>query len=992
MDQTSPMTIAEGHSAQAFEADFLAGTGDIGRLIAAMDWSATPLGPIGAWPHSLRLATAMILRAPVAMVLLWGVDGILIYNEAYAAIAGPRHPAILGVGAEEAFPEIADFNRRVIDTCLAGGTLAFKDQRFALNRGGPPEDVWFDLGYSPVPDDSGRPAGVLAVVVETTARALADERLRVAQEAGRFGAFEWFPQTGGLEGCKTYRQIFWMGPEDELSEAAILALIVPEDRPQSGVHALARPGNPLAYAEFRIRNPRTGEIRWIARRGDVLDSGQSAVPRYLGVTWDITEKKSAELQDACLAELSERLRDLSDPRAAIRAATEMLGRHLGAGRVGFGEIDDDVSHVTVSVEWTDGIMPSMAGRYRINAFGDAVVNALKRGEAIRIVDSLDDPRLREPGVVAAFAAIGLRAGLTVPLFRGGQFVGVLFAHTAEPRRWEEREEALMQAVAARTWDAARRATAEQNLRDGEENFRLLAEALPNQVWVTAPDHRILWVNEQAYAYMGVAPGELQREDWTRLVHPDDQAASMQAWTHALATGTVYETEYRLLRHDGTWRWHIARALPSRGPDGSIVRWIGANTDIEVQRRALADLAALNATLEERVEARTRELRQTEEALRQAQKMEAIGQLTGGIAHDFNNLLTGIIGALDLIRRRIATGRTGDLDRFMDAASSSALSAAALTHRLLAFARRQSLDTKPVNVHALIFGMAELLSRTLGEQVCLHIDPAQNCWHAMTDPNQLESAILNLAINARDAMPDGGILRIGTENLHVGAPQTELRDPLEPGDYVSVTVSDSGIGMAEHVIEKVFEPFFTTKPAGQGTGLGLSMVYGFVRQSGGRVSIASRLGQGTSVTLTLPRAAPAAGEAAPAACQPPLGAGETVLVVEDVAAVRMLIIDVLHDLGYRTIEAANAAEALLVIESGRAIDMLVSDVGLPGIGGRQLADQARARRPGLPVLFVTGYAEHATIRSGFLGEGMALITKPFAVETLAAKISDMMAER
>ncbi len=796
------MTIAEGHSAQAFEADFLAGTGDIGRLIAAMDWSATPLGPIGAWPHSLRLATAMILRAPVAMVLLWGVDGILIYNEAYAAIAGPRHPAILGVGAEEAFPEIADFNRRVIDTCLAGGTLAFKDQRFALNRGGPPEDVWFDLGYSPVPDDSGRPAGVLAVVVETTARALADERLRVAQEAGRFGAFEWFPQTGGLEGCKTYRQIFWMGPEDELSEAAILALIVPEDRPQSGVHA----------------------------------------------------------------------------------------------------------------------------------------------------------------------------------------------HTAEPRRWEEREEALMQAVAARTWDAARRATAEQNLRDGEENFRLLAEALPNQVWVTAPDHRILWVNEQAYAYMGVAPGELQREDWTRLVHPDDQAASMQAWTHALATGTVYETEYRLLRHDGTWRWHIARALPSRGPDGSIVRWIGANTDIEVQRRALADLAALNATLEERVEARTRELRQTEEALRQAQKMEAIGQLTGGIAHDFNNLLTGIIGALDLIRRRIATGRTGDLDRFMDAASSSALSAAALTHRLLAFARRQSLDTKPVNVHALIFGMAELLSRTLGEQVCLHIDPAQNCWHAMTDPNQLESAILNLAINARDAMPDGGILRIGTENLHVGAPQTELRDPLEPGDYVSVTVSDSGIGMAEHVIEKVFEPFFTTKPAGQGTGLGLSMVYGFVRQSGGRVSIASRLGQGTSVTLTLPRAAPAAGEAAPAACQPPLGAGETVLVVEDVAAVRMLIIDVLHDLGYRTIEAANAAEALLVIESGRAIDMLVSDVGLPGIGGRQLADQARARRPGLPVLFVTGYAEHATIRSGFLGEGMALITKPFAVETLAAKISDMMAER
>jgi len=984
--------IAESRSARSAEPDFLAGTGEIGRQVAAVDWASTKLGPIGRWPQSLRTATAMILRSPVAMVLLWGADGILIYNAAFAVIAGQRHPAVLGAAAADAFPEIADFNRHVLQTCLAGEVLTFNDQRFAMNRNGRPEDMWLDLAYSPVPGEDGRPAGVLAVVVETTARTLADERLRVAQEAGKFGAFEWFPHTGGLVGCSTYRQIFWLGPDDELNEAVILALITPEDRPQSGVHWVNRPGNPLAYGEYRIRNPITGEIRWIARRGDILPGGPGAAPRYLGVTWDITEKKSAELQDIFLADLSERLRDLSDPREVTRVAAEMLGRHLGVGRTGFAHFDDAFEHATVPVEWTDGQMKAIASRLRINAFGEPVLDALRRGEILRITDALDDPRLSEPGIAQTFAAIGLRAGLTVPLFRGGQFVGVLFAHTAEPRRWEEREEALMQAVAARTWDAARRATAEQNLRDSEENFRLLAEALPNQVWVTAPDHRILWVNEQAYAYMGVAPGELQREDWTRLVHPDDQAASMAAWTQALATGTVYETEYRLLRHDGTWRWHIARALPSRGPDGSVIRWIGANTDIEVQRRALADLAALNATLEERVEARTRELRQTEEALRQAQKMEAIGQLTGGIAHDFNNLLTGIIGALDLIRRRIATGRTGDLDRFMDAASSSALSAAALTHRLLAFARRQSLDTKPVDVAALIDGMADLLRRTLGEQVCLHIEAAPGCWHAMTDPNQLESAILNLAINARDAMPNGGILRIGTENLSLSDPQAGGRDQLDPGDYVSVIVSDTGVGMPAEVMEKVFEPFFTTKPAGQGTGLGLSMVYGFARQSGGRVSIASTPGQGTCVTLTLPRAAPAPGETAPAAGQPPLGAGETVMVVEDVPAVRMLIIDVLHDLGYRTIEAANAAEALLMIDSGRPIDLLVSDVGLPGIGGRQLADQARARRPGLRVLFVTGYAEHATIRSGFLDDGMALITKPFAVETLAAKISDMMAER
>ncbi len=984
--------MADSLSVPADLPEFLIGTGELGRLVASADWSATPLGPIDAWPQSLRLATAMILRSPLAMVLLWGEDGILIYNEGYAVIAGRRHPAILGASAADAFPEIADFNSHVLKTCLAGESLAFKDQRFTLNRGGMPEDVWLDLSYSPVPGDDGRPAGVLAVVIETTARALADERLRVAQEAGRFGAFEWFPHTGGLVGCNTYRQIFWMGPEDELSEAAVLALIPAEDRPQSGVHRLQRPGNPLAYAEFRIRNPKTGETRWVARRGDILQSGPASAPRYLGVTWDITEKKSAELQDAFLGGLSERVRDVSDPREVIRVATDMLGRHLGAGRVGFGELDDSDEHVTVAAEWTDGVMPSFAGRYRLDAFGGFVIGAFRRGETVRISDVLDDSRLSEPGVAAAFAAVGMRAGIAVPLIRTGRFVGALYAHTAEPRRWNDHEEALLHAVAARIWDAARRARAEQSLRESEENFRLLAEALPNQVWVSAPDHRILWVNEQAYAYMGVAPGELQREDWTRLVHPDDQAASMAAWTHALATGTVYETEYRLLRHDGTYRWHIARALPSRSPDGTVVRWIGANTDIEVQRRALADLAALNATLEERVEARTRELHQAEEALRQAQKMEAIGQLTGGIAHDFNNLLTGIIGSLELVRRRIATGRISGLDRFMDAATSSAMSAAALTHRLLAFARRQSLDSKPVEIVTLMGGMEELLRRTLGEQVRLHIAATAGCWHAMTDPNQLESAILNLAINARDAMPDGGTLSIGAENLTLEHAAIDGQEQIGPGDYVAITVTDTGVGMAQEVMDRVFEPFFTTKPAGQGTGLGLSMVYGFARQSGGHVRIASRLGQGTTVTLTLPRAAPRADGAPTAACAAPLGAGETVLVVEDVAAVRMLVVDVLQDLGYRTIEAADANEALPIIESSRAIDLLISDVGLPGLNGRQLADQARLRRPGLKVLFLTGYAEHAASRSGFLNEGMALLTKPFAVDTLASKISEMMMKK
>jgi PAS domain S-box-containing protein len=635
-------------------------------------------------------------------------------------------------------------------------------------------------------------------------------------------------------------------------------------------------------------------------------------------------------------------------------------------------------------------MASMAGRHALADFDGAILESLQAGETVRIDNVLTDPRLAAPGKADAFLAIGLQSGLTVPLIRDGRFAGLLFAHCAEPRRWDDRDEAVMRAVAALTWDAAQRARAEQRLRDSEDFFRAFAQAIPNQMWAADPAGRLNWTNEQAHAYSGAAPGALDGDGWASIVHPEDLPIAVAAWTAALAAGTTYEAEFRLRRRDGAYRWHIARAVPVRAATGAIVRWVGTNTDIEEQRRTLADLAQLNATLEERVEARTRELHQTEEALRQAQKMEAIGQLTGGIAHDFNNLLTGIIGALDLMQRRIASGRTAELGRFMEAASGSAQRAAALTHRLLAFARRQPLDQRAVDVAALIQDMAELLQRTLGEQVRLRIEAGAGCWHAMTDPNQLESAILNLAINARDAMPEGGLLTLAAANATVGSQAPPAVGQPDAGDYVAVSVSDTGVGMPAAVIERAFEPFFTTKPVGQGTGLGLSMVYGFARQSGGQAHITSAPGAGTTVTLYLPRAGTPSGASGPAAAGTPRGAGETVLVVEDVAAVRMLIVDVLHELGYRTIEAADAAQALPILDSARPIDLMVSDVGLPGLSGRRIAEFARGKRPGLKILFVTGYAEEAANRSGFLEEGMDMLTKPFAVEALAAKISAMMA--
>jgi PAS domain S-box-containing protein len=403
----------------------------------------------------------------------------------------------------------------------------------------------------------------------------------------------------------------------------------------------------------------------------------------------------------------------------------------------------------------------------------------------------------------------------------------------------------------------------------------------------------------------------------------------------------------------------------------------------------------NETLEARVAERTEELVRTQEALQQSQKMEAVGQLTGGIAHDFNNLLAGIVGSLDLMQTRITQGRTSDLARYVGAAMGSAQRAAALTHRLLAFSRRQPLDPKPVEANRLVAEMEDLLRRTLGPAMSLEMVLAGGLWRTLCDPVQLESALLNLCINARDAMPDGGKLTIETANAHLDDAYVAAQRDVTPGQYVAICVTDTGVGMSPELISRVFEPFFTTKPLGQGTGLGLSMVYGFTKQSEGHIRIYSEEGQGTTVKLYLPRYRGAHSEEdsqdqlieAPRA-----EAGETVLVVEDEPVVRDLIVEVLGDLGYQALEAGDGPSGLKLLQSKRRIDLLITDVGLPGLNGRQLADQAREKRPELKVLFITGYAENATLANGFLEPGMAMITKPFAVDGLMRKIRQLIEDK
>jgi signal transduction histidine kinase/ActR/RegA family two-component response regulator len=413
---------------------------------------------------------------------------------------------------------------------------------------------------------------------------------------------------------------------------------------------------------------------------------------------------------------------------------------------------------------------------------------------------------------------------------------------------------------------------------------------------------------------------------------------------------------------------------------------------ETLERLVADrtqeLAAANSALRQEMAERGK----AEEALRQSQKMEAVGQLTGGLAHDFNNLLTGIIGSLDLLKVRVAQGRINELDRYITAAQGASRRAAALTHRLLAFSRRQTLDPKPTNLNHLVAGMQDLVRRTVGPDIALEIVTAGRLWNSLVDPNQLENALLNLCINARDAMPDGGRLSIETANRWLDECAAREQD-LAPGQYVSLCVSDTGSGMSPDVIRRAFDPFFTTKPIGLGTGLGLSMVYGFARQSGGHARIYSEPGQGTRVCIYLPRhlgEEVAADDVSAPTETARAGMGETVLVVDDEPTVRMLVTDVLEDLGYTAIEAPNGATALKVLQSKVRVDLLVTDVGLPGgMNGRQVADAGRMIRPGLKVLFITGYAENAVLSHRHLASGMHVMTKPLAMDALANRIKELI---
>ncbi len=534
-----------------------------------------------------------------------------------------------------------------------------------------------------------------------------------------------------------------------------------------------------------------------------------------------------------------------------------------------------------------------------------------------------------------------------------------------------------------TRDLTERELAETAIRKTEEQFRLLVQGVTDYaIFMLDPDGNVSNWNLGAEKIKGYRSDEIIGKSFALFYSEEDRNQNKPQRTLEMATrvGRVEEEGWRI-RKDGSSFWASTIVTSIRDDLGGLIGF-GKITRDETDKRTTQQA-----------------LEQAREALFQSQKMEAVGQMTGGLAHDFNNLLTGISGSLELMQTRLAQGRTNDLSRYIVAAQESAKRAALLTHRLLAFSRRQTLDPKLTNINRLTTGMEDLVRRTVGPSITVEVVEAGGLWMTMVDQNQLENALLNLCINARDAMPNGGRLIIETSNSWID-PAGGREWDLPPGQYVSLIISDDGIGMTQDVIDRAFEPFYTTKPIGMGTGLGLSMVYGFVRQSSGHARIYSEIGKGTTVSLYLPRHLDADSvREADRLVEPPhvvvqaasVQRPETVLVIDDEPAIVMLVSDVLSDMGYATIEAADGMAGLKVLQSDARIDLLITDVGLPGLNGRQVADAGRVHRAELKVLFITGYADNAVLSHHHLAPGMQVLTKPFAMDELASRVRDLIAQ-
>lgn len=833
---------------------------------------------------------------------------------------------------------------------------------------------FWEVVVTPILGKDGHPERLLSVARDQTLTNQAIERMDIALDAGAIlGTWRYDPVRDEITGDARMAQVLRISPA-RLETGVPLGMFY-ERIAASDIDMIhralmqAREHSEAFRVEFRVHEP-GGGWRWIEASGRRNHVMGDLSPMVCGILLDIEARKRETARQEALVSFGDGLRALDDIDEMLRLCGAVLGRVLKADQAGFGDVDDVRELVTVQADWrAHAIQRSVVGLHAFSAYGQ-YVDALKRGEVVAVDDIESDGRIVD--TAPQLRALGIRAFMNVPLIDAGRLIAIVFVHFPRVYHWTEGDSAFAQAVADRTWAAIRQTRAQVALRRINETLEEQVARRTRErdnIWSITGDLLAVFdrlgclrrINPSWRHALGYTPEELLGRAFETLVHPDDIEAAAQAMRRLRAAQPVRQLDLRLRHRDGTWRMYNWSGVPQG-----------------------AEIYSIGRDVTDRIE--------LEEQLRQAQKMEAVGQLTGGLAHDFNNLLSGIGGGLELLSRRIAQGRTDGLMRYIASAQNAAGRAAALTHRLLAFSRRQMLDPRPTDVNTQIEGMIDLIRGTIGPSVTLDVRLQPGLRRTLVDPNQLENTLLNLCINARDAMPDGGCLSITTTNCDLRGTEARDRD-LMPGPYLVLSVSDTGVGMAPEILARAFDPFFTTKPLGQGTGLGLSMIYGFARQSGGRVDIESRIGQGTTVRLMLPKYLPveAVSETSPsqeavADDLATVGALD-VLLVDDEPTVRLVARETLQEMGFTVHEAADGLSALAILQDrDRTLDFLVTDVGLPGgMNGRQLADAARVVRPGLRTLFITGYAEQAVFADRVLEDNMRVLVKPFTMDALRSQV-------
>jgi PAS domain S-box-containing protein len=937
---------------------FVAIKGEMAERTRTLDWSASLLGPPESWTPALINAVSLMLPAHAEIVMFWGADYVALYNDAYAPTIGDKHPRALGRPARENWSELWDdlepLLRGVRET---GETFSAKDRPFYIERtGGVGETVYFDISYSAVRESDGSIGGVLCIVSETTLRVRAEialrrseEHLRLATENAGVGLWD-IDSEGGIDFSYSRRSSsFVMDRENRVPMTHLLSRLHPEDAPKlEAAYTAARDPAQRAMmdVEYRVLPDADLPLRWIKIRGrGVFDAGGNCL-RLTGTALDVTPERETQ--------------------EALRRSEEQLRLATENAEIGMWDMDvvnnRNFSH------------PRVKAMFGIPANEDPL------SEDFFALIHKDDVARVEAAYAAAFDP---QAHATYDVqYRVLGRDGILRWIHAKGRGVFDAAGTCLR-VTGTAIDVTKEREITDALGRNEEQLRLATEYADVGLWDIDLVNDIVYWPPRVTAMFGLAPdAHVTMKDFRASIHPDDKRRTIERILAACdpQQRALYDAEYRIVRkNDGAVRWVAAKGRAIFDDAGICVRMLGTILDITPSKEIAQRLQDMNETLEQRVVERTAALERSQAALQQAQKMEAIGNLTGGIAHDFNNLLQGLTGSLDLIRR--APEKTERVRHWAEAGLQAAERGAKLTAQLLAFSRSQKMELKPLNLSALLEGMRDLLGRTLGPSVRVTLDLTADAASVLGDETQLEMAVLNLAINARDAMGGNGALSIQTRPRHLTGDAE-----LAAGDYIELSATDSGEGMPADVIARAFDPFFTTKDVGKGTGLGLSQVYGMARQAGGVARIRSAAGQGTTVSIFLRATSQGAARDARISDKDDLAlaAPATILVVDDDPGVRQFLTDSLDSFGYAVLEAQNG-EAGLELLARAAPDLMLVDYAMPGMTGAEVARRARETHPHMPIVFASGYAETAALEN-VLDENTLILRKPFRLSELQDAIA------